>query len=499
MPYLGIADASGIQNYIFRNAELRAIADASQTIEKMCLSPNGLYYRCAAAHKTEVMIAAGGNASFRAIHLEDLKATFRAISRELLEGGTGLEIIPAIVEYQEGKLAEIYQQAVRQLERRKLTQPRNTDFQFPGLERPAESVKREQRVTRKSGYVLPNDLSKMIAEEVDVKTDLMAIVSIDGLGMGSRLLKWMEQAQVKNIADADFCTQFALWSDSITDRWALAWENALSKIEQVFEVNGNGKPTLKHQQRSLQFQQETDKESRDYGAFYLPCRKIYQGGDDLSFVCDARIALSLTAFIVRELETLSVPEGVDDLFHSIPCSAGVLFTDSHFPFIRAVLLSESVRKAAKKASTLMHKDKMNNEGNPPSYLDWWLNRQGAMERPEPAFPGATQKPYPLHTTEYALFSWETLETDVLPGMWSQFASARNKLKDLQAAAETGDPAAVRRQMELRPVAVAGHENPLTTLTFVAPFQAESGFNVIGDSTILLDVIELYDIHFPFPR
>ena len=84
-------------------------------------------------------------------------------------------------------------------------------------------------------------------------------------------------------------------------------------------------------------------------------------------------------------------------------------------------------------------------------------------------------------------------------MWQTFAASRNKLKDLQSAAETGKPAAVKNLMTLRPVTVAGQKEPVTELAFVAPYDAKTGFASGKDETILLDVIELYDIHFPFPR
>ena len=311
----------------FRSSELRAIAKASKTIEDMCLT-GGLYERCEAG-TTKLILAAGGNATFRSDNLDDLKATFRAISRELLASGSGLEIIPAIFAYDEGKLASAYPHAMRSLERRKLTQPRNTDFLFPGLEKPLADPEQQREVRQETGYALPHDLSKMIVTEEDIESDLMAVVSIDGLGMGSRLIQWMTAQKEQNIGDDDFCEQFRLWSKSIVQRWATAWENALRKIEAFFVPDENGVPSFAHpyqtgtrDKRILRLTQEKDPKHKNYMGYYLPCRKIYQGGDDLSFVCDARIALALTAYLMQQLETLSAGEGVGPLFQSIPTSAG---------------------------------------------------------------------------------------------------------------------------------------------------------------------------------
>ena len=182
---------------------------------------------------------------------------------------------------------------------------------------------------------------------------------------------------------------------------------------------------------------------------------------------------------------------------------GVLFVDSHFPFSRAVTIAEEVRKAAKKRSTEVHNnldEERRKNTLPSSYLDWWLNRQAAMIRPEPTFPGGSLRPYALRDNSNTedKFSWESLEASVFPGIWELFATSRNKLKDLQAAAETGEPTEVSRLLQLRPITLEkGTETKqIMRLDFVDPFDPVTGFE--DKKTILLDVIELYDIHFPFP-
>ena len=133
MPYLGLLDLTGIQKFLFRNPELKQIADASEHIERLT-AKGGLYRVTATNCQVDVVMAAGGNAAFRADNKEAIQAAMRAISRTLLEEGMGLEVIGCIIEVERDQLSTHYREALRELERRKLTQARNTDFVFPGLE-----------------------------------------------------------------------------------------------------------------------------------------------------------------------------------------------------------------------------------------------------------------------------------------------------------------------------------------------------------------------------
>lgn len=494
MPFLGLADASGIQRFLLHSPELRKIAAASRQIEHMCL-PGGLYFNTPA----ECLVAAGGNAILRADTQETLFFAFQQISRTLLESGDDLQVVGCIEEYTDGKLPQAYRSALRRLDQRKLSQPRGTEFVFSGLTAPQHDTPFQQSDSPQRGlirfngkeYRQPQQLEDMICLSAEA-ADLMAVVSVDGIGMGKKLNEWLAQwlagcetgqRDSSDHLDTKFIEEFRAWSGSLKERWRCAWEEAVSTVMNAF--------TAEHSYTHPYFEGRRLELRRDPQSIpFVPCRHVYQGGDDLSFICDARLALSLTTRLMELLRDLPAEAGIPALFESIPTSAGVVFVDSHFPFSRAISLSEQVRQAAKV------KAQETDPEHPPCALNWWVNRSGATVYPKPLFEGATRKPY-LLSGEDNQTGWHELDTQVLPGLWQTFGTARNKLKDVLAAAEANDRGAtVRRLLQQRPLRdTAGGIISRPFPWERSEVSAQSGFNGSGQ-TMLLDTGELYDIYFP---
>jgi hypothetical protein len=218
----------------------------------------------------------------------------------------------------------------------------------------------------------------------------------------------------------------------------------------------------------------------DRNELYRPCRKIYQGGDDLSFVCDARIGLSMTAALLRHLREAKMRDGTPETFRRIAASAGIAFVKYNYPFSRAAAMAAEVQKNAKVKAAA--------GGTPRSTIDWWLNRSGATTRPEPLYGGASQKPYLIDGVG---ITWQWLER-ALQGTWSLFGESRGKFKDLLAAAESGDGrSAVDRLLKLRPL------DGEASLEFLGKHFQPNWFD--NNGTPLLDIGEIFDVHFPiFP-
>jgi hypothetical protein len=287
-------------------------------------------------------------------------------------------------------------------------------------------------------------------------------------------------------ADQEFLAQFGRWSEHVKGVWCDAWNQTCMQVDALFPEA----TTFRHYHpcqpgRFIELQPNEGLPGTAGHHRYRPYRRVYQGGDDLSFVCDARIALGMAAILAERLQAnaASSRDDVPAVFRSMAVSVGVAFVDSHFPFSRAVRMAEEVRRSAKKKAV------KNNRDQPRSYLDWWVNREGALQR---AVRLSSVKPVPLVTdaSNSGEVGWQEMEHTVLAGMWRQFGDSRNKLKDLIAAAEDG-PGAVEALLAARPVPEAA----LGCLP--SGFGSMSGF--LQDSTPLIDAGELLDIHFPFGR
>lgn len=489
--YLGLLDASGIQDFVFRNPALKEIASASRIVEALSIRPDGLYCQAAGRAGANIILAAGGNAAFWAESEASLQTVFKIVSRELLQMGEGLQIVGAITPYRAGKLGASYSIALRELERRKFTQPRSADFTFAGLESPrpnGPSCYSRTTAFPMGGLVEPLNFAHLICRSQE-QTNLAAVVQVDCLSMGRRLSSWLLQA--KKLSDDEFCRGFEAWSEHVKACWRDAWQQCLETIDTAFA--SQGQRTLEHlclRDCSPQQPRPMTLQSSEYGrSDYLPCRKIYQGGDDLVFVCDARIALVLTVELLRNLEDCPVPDTVPSEFRNLTASAGIVFVEAHFPFSRAVRLAEMTRNRAKRRASEAVSDTPHM--TPPSAIDWWVNRQGELERPEPPFPKASCKPYLLHRDSPGQAMLDVAEFEqVIWGLWRTFHSSRNKLKDLLLAASQGERGnAVRRLLQMRPLPNGAQ------LGFLPHgFDPETGF--LGAETLLLDAAELFDIHYP---
>ncbi len=76
----------------------------------------------------------------------------------------------------------------------------------------------------------------------------------------------------------------------------------------------------------------------------LPIRPLILSGDDVTFVCDARIGIQLAVSFLKNLSKKTIGE---ESYQPSAC-AGIAIVKSHFPFHRAYHLAESLCGSAKK-------------------------------------------------------------------------------------------------------------------------------------------------------
>jgi hypothetical protein len=97
---------------------------------------------------------------------------------------------------------------------------------------------------------------------------------------------------------------------------------------------------------------------------YLPFRPLVYGGDDVTFVCDGRLGLTLAALFLQEFEK----EAADHKL--VTACAGISIVKAHYPFARSYALSESLCRKAKKL--------VREAGGDFSALDWHIAASGLL-------------------------------------------------------------------------------------------------------------------------
>jgi len=93
---------------------------------------------------------------------------------------------------------------------------------------------------------------------------------------------------------------------------------------------------------------------------YLPFRPLVFGGDDVTFVCNARLGLWLAAAYLKAFEQETAKQNLPNLH----ACAGIAMVKMHYPFARAYVLSQLLCKSAKKYI----RKEFKNEDH--SALDW---------------------------------------------------------------------------------------------------------------------------------
>jgi len=134
-------------------------------------------------------------------------------------------------------------------------------------------------------------------------------------------------------------------------------------------------------------------QGKDAGTRTLPMRPLVLGGDDLTVICDAKIALPFTEEYLRQFEEMTMQEevitpiakrmtqGTIDKAWLSAC-AGVAIVKSHYPFFAAYSLAEELVSSAKdsKKKMLQETDTATAWSWPCSALDFHvLHDSSSME------------------------------------------------------------------------------------------------------------------------
>lgn len=375
--YLYGAAVQGIQGFIFQTNKLRDIVGASELVEEICttkfaslVSGKELAYKEAKdylkADENAILFAAG-NVKYIFETKEACEKVARVFPKEISEFAPGITVSQAVVKM-EGKF-EKFEDAVNELEKRLRTQRnkpmksqtlgmmgilRSRQTGLPVVSKLNDSgndelidsatwaklyefSRKENKVRKKTtlklcqkAFVKENDDKKIKAEQVafDIEkitqnNDWIAVIHADGNGLGQIVQK------VGKI-EKDF-KEFSQLLDEAT---TLAAVKAYKAVKEDFS--------------------KSDKEND-----FIPIRPIVLGGDDLTVVCRADLALKYTETFIKEFENQTKEKlgkiitdnnvfekgGIKD---RLTACAGIAYVKSSYPFYYAYELAEALCATAKK-------------------------------------------------------------------------------------------------------------------------------------------------------
>lgn len=535
----------GIQKYVFASNRLRDALAASWIVDYVLKREPDSLLQWGMTDK-RVLLAAGGNAIVESDDLEDARTWTRRYTRWLQDEAPGLEVVVAHRDYDSRSLAWGLKALAVDLARAKLERRPSApqlglsvtaSCSVTGL--PASSLDRHEHVPISRGIEMlrRDDVQDRAKErwdrylpaglgqargwraefplELDLmgrthgETSLLGIVHVDGNGVGKSIKGWLDRCLDEEVGDEAVRTECRGWSRAIDELGEHVLHATIQRVAScIFEEESEQRWVVRGTPHELGFSlrdwrnDETRKTAK--GAVFLPLRPILLGGDDLTFVCDGRIALDLAATALREFEAHQIPHlSGSGSERTLTACAGVALVKAHAPFLRSYDLAESLCNSAKRARLDSNQRRQAETG---CWLDWHVGSTRPADTVEDIRTrenhrgNLTMRPYPLAQFDGREQSWDWLETDVL-GPGNRLATADRGFRGAECWA--GSRSRVKRLSSLMPAGREGIARQVKAWNAIEDgVQLPAGLpdgGFVGQQTPTLDAIELLDLHVRLER
>jgi hypothetical protein len=327
----------------------------------------------------------------------------------------------------------------------------------------------------RNGTAFPMELDYLGRDKDNIS--LIGVVHIDGNGVGEKIKNWLKQQTDNGIEDDIVRLQYLEWSHAIDDLGKKSFQAVVDRVWQAIDQENEWKISAKPVNSDIKLMKSDDE-------WMLPLRPILLGGDDLTFVCDGRIALDLAETALDVFDKSDVPH-----LGKIGACAGVAMVRVHAPFARAYDLAENLCASAKRM--LKERDETG------CAMDWHIGACRPGESVDDIRKRQylandktlTCRPYRLGSGREDSKTWRwlsgTLLNDPQTGLRGKvWSKRRNKVKALAELAREG-PDSVRAALKAWKVVD-------TSLQFPQPIEGNGFFD--QTRTPLIDALELFDVH-----
>ena len=357
--YLYGAAVQGIQGFIFQTTKLREIVGASELVKEICErlfeDTVGKSY-CEYDENTQIgsILHAAGNIKYLFTSKEECEKVVRVFPKKVLDFAPGFTISQAVVEFEENSsFADAVDKLEQNLRIQRNKPMRNLNVGLMGIERSRQTGlpiiskedadgklseidastwaklyeydRRKNEVRKRTTLELSRlafDIKDLGYEQVafeisDIcdKNNWVAVVHADGNGLGSIVQKIGKNA-----------SKFKKFSENLDKATTAAAVDAFKAVKGKFE-----------------------------GVGVIPIRPIVLGGDDLTVICRADIAVDYTKEFLKAFEKHTsklLRAEIDEVFEGvekggITACAGIAFIKSSYPFYYGYELAEDLCSAAK--------------------------------------------------------------------------------------------------------------------------------------------------------
>jgi hypothetical protein len=357
--YLYGASVQGIQDFIFQTSKLTEIVGASELVEQICTSffkkkVGGLF------KDENLILGAAGNIKYIFDNKESCQQLVKKFPKAVMEMAPGITISQAVVEIKDGdnNSMQILEDRLRIQRNKFISITNGVGLMVTEISRKTggTGVEFYKGVVIDKAQLLKNKASekanlKLLAKIVGQNTNILdkfpfdltdmldddenkswiAVIHADGNNLGQLIMKLVENAEPSQ--SQKVIRNFSNILNAITEESAkLAFEKTITK-------NDKGK---------------------------FPFRPVILGGDDLTAIVKADLALSYTKVFLMEFEVLSKAKYKDfqrdnnlssnPFEYGLTACAGIAYIKASYPFHYGISLSESLCKEAKTISKNLKKE-----------------------------------------------------------------------------------------------------------------------------------------------
>ncbi len=264
-------------------------------------------------------------------------------------------------------------------------------------------------------FCFTNNL-ELLGQEEDKDNDI-AIVHIDGNGIGKKFQETKTLAEIRQLSSAV----------------KIATENAFCELlDQIIKDF----PKI---EKEFKIQYQNSKK-------VLPLRPIIIGGDDITFVCPAKLGIYFARIFLEKFEAEDIRVGDEKIPHD--ACAGIVMVKTKYPFFRAYELAEELCANAK----VYRRSPASSDGE-GSFLDFHITFGGftgslsEIREKQYRVPQGDLLNRPYRFKSSGMKDFDTLVDNARKLCWKdpekeETNFAHNKIKELRAVLSKGESAAV---------------------------------------------------------
>jgi hypothetical protein len=362
--YLYGASIQGIQSFIFKTNKLKEIIGASEIVEQICTRE---FYKISglSSDSEEIIISAAGN--IRCILNEgQCRKLVMNFPKEVQKIAPGITISQVVVSFRENQEIPI-QELENRIKVQRNISPMPLEIGFMGINR----ERRTGGLAFKEAD-LKNGKMEVVSEETFLKRLAVSSEVANSNEISSEML-FEKISGLKKVPYKDLSFDIEHITESSKNSWIAvihADANGLGNIllNNIKELNTNKElkkfslcieaATKNATQKAFQEVIQNDKKQfenkyKSKKGYRYPIRPVVFGGDDLTVIVRADLAIAFSEVFLREFELATRKEfekiKVSNI-HQLTTCIGIAFIKESYPLHYGLHLAEELCKDAKKAS-----------------------------------------------------------------------------------------------------------------------------------------------------